>query len=59
MVLLLFRGPSEELIRERSTLAEVPFDRIVESIDVGFAEASDPYEGGSGVRRSSSVSGGP
>jgi hypothetical protein len=42
MALFLFRGPSEDLIRERSTIAEVPFDRIVESIDVGFAEASDP-----------------
>jgi hypothetical protein len=38
MVLFLFRGPSEDLIRERSTLAEVPFDRIVESIQIGVNE---------------------
>jgi hypothetical protein len=35
MVLFLFRGPSEDLVRERSSRAEVPFDRIVESIQIG------------------------
>jgi hypothetical protein len=38
MVLFLFRGPSEDLVRERSENAEVPFDRIVESIHVGLGE---------------------
>jgi hypothetical protein len=38
MVLFLFRGPSEDLVRERSARAEVPFDRIVESIQIGVDE---------------------
>jgi hypothetical protein len=38
MALFLFRGASEDLVRERSENAEVPFDRIVESIHVGFIE---------------------
>jgi hypothetical protein len=37
MVLFLFRGASEDLIRSRSEVAEVPFDRIVESIHIGFS----------------------
>jgi hypothetical protein len=38
MALFLFRGPSEELVRERSERAEVPFDRVVESIQIGVDE---------------------
>jgi hypothetical protein len=38
MALFLFRGPSEELVRERSERAEVPFDRVVESIQIGVNE---------------------
>jgi hypothetical protein len=38
MVLFLFRGPSEDLVRERSERAEVPFDRVVESIQIGVGE---------------------
>jgi len=38
MVLFLFRGPSEDLVRERSERAEVPFDRVVESVQIGVTE---------------------
>jgi hypothetical protein len=36
MALFLFRGVSEDLVRIRSENAEVPFDRIVESIQIGL-----------------------
>jgi hypothetical protein len=36
MVLFLFRGPTKDRIRDRSESAEVPFDRIVESIHIGL-----------------------
>jgi hypothetical protein len=36
MALFLFRGESEDLVRDRSEAAELPFDRIVESIQIGF-----------------------
>ena len=38
MALFLFRGASEDLVRDRSENAEVPFDRIVESVHIGFTE---------------------
>jgi hypothetical protein len=37
MVLFLFRGPSSAMVRDRSERAEVPFDRIVESIQIGLS----------------------
>jgi len=37
MVLFLFRGASQDLVRDRSETAEVPFDRIVESIYIGLS----------------------
>ncbi len=36
MVLFLFRAPNEALVRDQSWLSEVPFDRIVESIQIGL-----------------------
>lgn len=36
MALFLFRGASEDLVRDRSENAEVPFDRVVESIYIGL-----------------------
>ena len=36
IALFLFRGVSEDLVRIRSQNAEVPFDRIVESIQIGL-----------------------
>jgi hypothetical protein len=38
MALFLFRGASQDLVRNRSETAEVPFDRIVESIHIGLVE---------------------
>jgi hypothetical protein len=38
MALFVFRGGSEDLVRERSADSDVPFDRIVESIQIGFTE---------------------
>jgi len=35
-VLFLFRAPNEALVRDQSWLSEVPFDRIVESIQIGL-----------------------
>jgi hypothetical protein len=37
MVLFLFRGASQDLVRSRSETAEVPFDRSVESIYIGLS----------------------
>src|SRR6266545_2454790 len=34
MALFLFEGPSAELVRDRGTRAEVPFDRIVEAVRI-------------------------
>jgi hypothetical protein len=36
MVLFLFRAPNEGLVKDQSWLSEVPFDRIVESIQMGL-----------------------
>jgi hypothetical protein len=36
MALFLFRGVSEDVVRNLSENAEVPFDRIVESIQIGL-----------------------
>jgi hypothetical protein len=36
MVLFLFRAPNEGWVKDQSTLSEVPFDRIVESIQIGL-----------------------
>jgi hypothetical protein len=36
MALFLFSAPSEDAVRRVGALAEVPFDRIVESLLVGF-----------------------
>ena len=36
MVLFLFSGPSSAMVRDHSERAEVPFDRIVESIQIGL-----------------------
>jgi hypothetical protein len=36
MALFLFRGPSSAMVRDHSEKAEVPFDRIVESIQIGL-----------------------
>ena len=35
MALYFFAAPSEEAVRRISTLAEVPFDRIIESVHIG------------------------
>jgi hypothetical protein len=37
MALFLFRGASQDLVRGRSETAELPFDRIVESICLGLS----------------------
>ena len=39
MVLFLFRAPDEGWVKEQSRLADVPFDRIVESIQIGLEPA--------------------
>jgi hypothetical protein len=36
MVLFLFRASNEAFVKEQSRLSEVPFDRIVESIQIGL-----------------------
>jgi hypothetical protein len=36
MVLFLFRAPTESSVKDQSGLSEVPFDRIVESIQIGL-----------------------
>jgi hypothetical protein len=36
MVLFLFRAPTAGLVKEQSWLSELPFDRIVESIQIGL-----------------------
>jgi hypothetical protein len=36
MVLFLFRAPNKAWVKEQSWLSEVPFDRIVESIQIGL-----------------------
>lgn len=36
MVLFLFRAPNEGLIKDQSWLSDLPFDRIVESIQIGL-----------------------
>ncbi len=38
MVMFLVRAPSEDMVRRLGQLAEVPFDRIVESVLVGLGE---------------------
>jgi hypothetical protein len=38
MALLLFRASSEDIVRRIGRLSELPFDRIVDSIHVGFDE---------------------
>jgi hypothetical protein len=35
-VLFLFRAPHESWVKDQSWLSEVPFDRIVESIQIGL-----------------------
>lgn len=42
MALFLFRAPSEDVVRHFGGVAEVPFDRIVESVLVGFGQQSRP-----------------
>lgn len=41
MVLVLFRAPNEEWVKNQSSLSEVPFDRIVESIQIGLHDEPD------------------
>ncbi len=36
MALFLVRAPNESWVKDQSGLSELPFDRIVESIQVGF-----------------------
>jgi hypothetical protein len=36
MALLLFRAPNEDIVRRIGRLSELPFDRIVDSIHIGF-----------------------
>lgn len=38
MALLLFRASSEDIVRRIGRLSELPFDRIVDSIHIGFDE---------------------
>lgn len=38
LALFLLRAPSEDVVRQIGGLAEVPFDRIVESVVVGFGQ---------------------
>lgn len=38
LALFLFSAPSEDAVRRLGQLAEIPFDRIVESILVGFGQ---------------------
>jgi hypothetical protein len=46
LVLFLFRGPSAGAIRDRSEESAVPFDRIVEAIQIGLEAQSSPTEAG-------------
>lgn len=43
MALFLFTASSEDVVRRMGRLAEVPFDRIVESVLVGFCEQLRPH----------------
>jgi hypothetical protein len=36
MALFLFRAPNEGSVKDQSCLSDVPFDRIVESIQIGL-----------------------
>jgi hypothetical protein len=36
MVLFLFRAPNEGWVKDQSWLSQVPFDRIVESVQIGL-----------------------
>jgi hypothetical protein len=36
MALLLFRASSEDIVRRIGRLSELPFDRIVDSVHIGF-----------------------
>ena len=38
IALFLLTAPSEDAVRHASHLAEVPFDRIIESVLVGFGQ---------------------
>jgi hypothetical protein len=38
MALFLFRAPNEDVVRRVGQLADLPFDRIVESVLVGFGQ---------------------
>jgi hypothetical protein len=38
MALFLFSAPSEDAVRRLGQLTEIPFDRIVESILLGFGQ---------------------
>ena len=42
LALLLFSASSEDELRRVGRLAEIPFDRIVESIFVGFGQQESP-----------------
>jgi len=42
MALFLFSAPNEDVVRRIGGLAEVPFDRIAESVLVGFSQAPRP-----------------
>jgi hypothetical protein len=42
MALFLFSAPSEDVVRRIGGLAEVPSDRIAESVLVGFSQAPRP-----------------
>jgi hypothetical protein len=42
MALFLFSAPSEDVVRRIGGLVEVPFDRIVESVLVGFGQQRRP-----------------
>jgi hypothetical protein len=39
LALFLFEGPSATLVDEESAWAQVPFDRIVEAVRIGSADA--------------------
>ena len=43
MALFLLKAPSEDIVRRTGQLAEVPFDRIVESVFVGFGQQRESY----------------
>lgn len=38
MALFLFNAPSEAVVRYVGGLTEVPFDRIIESVHIGFVQ---------------------